>query len=55
MAERKVDDAAALDQIAAFLGLYTTDPENNPVAELIADIVYWVQQTGRATDVPEGA
>jgi len=52
---RTITDAEALDQIAAFLGLYTTDPGNNPVDELIADIVGSVQQTGRATDTPEGA
>ena len=48
-------DAAALDQIAAILGLYNTDPSNNPVAEVLADINGYVQQTGRATNVPEGA
>jgi hypothetical protein len=53
--EPQTTDAAALDQIAAILGLYTTDPGNNPVAEVIADIVAYVQQTGRSTNVPEGA
>jgi len=48
-------DASALDQIAGLLGLYTTDPGNNPVDELISDIVAYVQQTGRPTNVPEGA
>ena len=48
-------DAQALDQIAAFLGLYVTDPENNPVDGLLSDITYCVQQTGRRTGVPEGA
>lgn len=48
-------DAEALDQIAAILGLYTTDPSNNPVSEVLADIVGYVQNTGRATNVPEGA
>lgn len=48
-------DAAALDQIAALLGLYATDPDNNPADELIADIVAYVQQTGRATNISEGA
>jgi hypothetical protein len=50
-----MSDSAALDQIAAILGLYTTDPGNNPVAEVLADITYYVQQTGRPTDVPQGA
>jgi hypothetical protein len=50
-----VTDAEALDQIAAMLGLWTTDPGNNPVSEVLADIVGYVQQTGRRTDVPEGA
>jgi hypothetical protein len=48
-------DAEALDQIAAALGLYNTDPGNNPVDELIATINANVKQTGRATNVPEGA
>lgn len=50
-----LDDKDALDQISALLGLYTTDPANNPVAEVLADIIGYVQQTGRRTDVPEGA
>jgi hypothetical protein len=53
--ERTWDDATALDQIAAILGLHTTDPGNNPVEEVLSDIVAYVQNTGRATDVPEGA
>jgi hypothetical protein len=52
---RSVTDAEALDQIAAILGEYTTDPENNPVSEVLADIIGYVQETGRPTDVPEGA
>lgn len=48
-------DAAALDQIAAFLGLYNTDPGNNPVDELIATIDADVRATGRATNVKQGA
>jgi hypothetical protein len=48
-------DAEALDQIAAALGLYNTDPGNNPVDELLATIDYDVQQTGRSTNTPEGA
>ena len=55
MPERQITDAEALDQIAGALGLYTTDPGNNPVAELLATIVGYVQETGRATDTPEGA
>lgn len=48
-------DAQAIDQIAGLLGLYVTDPGNNPVDELLASIEGWVQSTGRATNVPEGA
>ena len=50
-----MNDKEALDQIAAILGLHATDPSNNPVAEVLADIIWFVKQTGRATDVPEGA
>jgi hypothetical protein len=53
--ERKITDEEALDQIAAALGLYTNDPSNNPVEELLADIRGYVQDTGRRTDTPEGA
>lgn len=49
------DDATALDQIAAILGLYTTSPGNNPVGEVIYDIIEYVQNTGRRTDIGEGA
>lgn len=55
MAERSVTDEQALDQIAGILGLYTTDPSNNPLSEVLADITGYVQQTGRATNTPEGA
>lgn len=48
-------DADALDQIAATLGLYTTNPGANPPEEVISAIVGFVQQTGRPTNVPEGA
>ena len=48
-------DAEALDQIAAILGLYTTNPGSNPVSEVLADITADVQNTGRATNVSEGA
>ena len=48
-------DSEALWRIAAILGLWTTDPENNPVEEVMTDIVSYTQATGRATDVPEGA
>ena len=51
--ERSMTDAEALDQIAASLGLYNTDPGNNP--GVLVDIEGYVQQTGRRTDVPEGA
>ena len=53
--ERRFTDAEALDQIAAIIGLSTTDPSNNPLDEVWNDIVYYVQETGRETDVPEGA
>lgn len=53
--ERTTSDAEALDQIAGLLGLYTTDPENNPVSELLLSITEYVQRTGRRTDTPEGA
>lgn len=53
--ERTMTDSEALDQIAGFLGLYTTDPSNNPVESLINDIIGITQQTGRATNVGEGA
>ncbi len=53
--EQQMEDAAALDQIAAALGLYTTDPGNNPVEELLTTVIDYVQRTGRRTDVPEGA
>ena len=55
MSKRICTDAEALDQIAGLLGLYTTDPGNNPTDELIASIVGWTRNTGRVTDVPEGA
>lgn len=48
-------DAEVLDQIAAVLGLYNTDPSNNPVDELIADINGYVTDTGRSVNTPEGA
>lgn len=48
-------DAEALDHIPACLGLWTTDPENNPDALVLADVVGYVQETGRRTDAPEGA
>lgn len=48
-------DNEALDQIAATLGLWTTDPGNNPVTEVLTDIIANVQATGRKTNVPEGA
>lgn len=50
-----MSDAEALDQIAAILGLYATAPSNNPVAEVLTDITCYVQNTGRATNVPQGA
>lgn len=53
--EATTTDQSALDQIAGLLGLYYTDPGNNPVDELIASIAGWVRQTGRNTDIPEGA
>ncbi len=53
--DRSMTDAEALDQIAGFLGLYTTDPQNNPVVQLVADIIFYVQRTGRPTDIGEGA
>lgn len=52
---RTETDAGALDQIAGLLGLYTTDPGNNPVDELLNSIIGNVQQTGRSTNTPEGA
>jgi hypothetical protein len=55
MGARIWTDAEALDQIAAFLGLYNTDPANNPVEGLLTDIDSYVQNTGRSTDTPEGA
>jgi hypothetical protein len=56
MGARIWTDAEALDQIAAFLGLYNTDPANNPVEErLVGYIDSYVQNTGRSTDTPEGA
>ena len=48
-------DAEALDQIAAILGLWTTAPADNPIEEVVADIVGYTQATGRATNTPEGA
>ncbi len=48
-------DKTALDQIAGLLGLWHTDPENNPVTELLASISGLVAQTGRSVDTPEGA
>jgi hypothetical protein len=52
---RQMTDAEALDQIAATLGLYATDPGNNPLVDVIADITSNVQYTGRSTSTPEGA
>lgn len=46
-------DAEALDQIAAALGLYTSDPGNNP--GVLADIISYVQRTGRPTNTTQGA
>ncbi len=46
-------DAEALDQIAAALGLYTSNPGNNP--GVLADIIGYVQNTGRSTTTPQGA
>lgn len=48
-------DKTALDQIAALLGLWHTDPGNNPMTELLASISSYVVQTGRSVDTPEGA
>jgi hypothetical protein len=55
MGARIWTDAEALDQIAAFLGLYNTYPANNPVEKLLTYIDSYVQNTGRSTDTPEGA
>ena len=56
MGQIVISDKEALDQIASILGLYTTDlGSNNPVDEVLADITSYVQNTGRATNVPEGA
>ena len=55
MTERIFTDAEALDQIAATLGLYTTDPGNNPIGNVLSNIIGYVEYTGRATNVPEGA
>ena len=52
---RHMHDGEALDQIASLLGLYTTDPGNDPVEEVLADIASYVRLTGRSTTVPEGA
>ena len=30
-----ISDSEALNQIAGILGLYTTDPENNPAEEVL--------------------
>lgn len=51
----KQTDSEALDQIAGLLGLYNTDPSNNPKDELIAAVDGNVKMTGRRTDIPEGA
>lgn len=55
MTARRISDAEALDQIAALLGLHATDAANNPIPELLADIIGYVRETGRQTDTPEGA
>lgn len=47
-------DSTALDQIAAALGLWNTDPQNNP-GEVLTVVSYYVTLTGRSVDVPEGA
>lgn len=52
---RTITDAEALDQIAAELGLLHTDPANNPVADVLATIDGYVNETGRPTNIPEGA
>lgn len=52
--QRIWDDATALDQLAAILGLYNTNPGNNPLPEVMNDINTYVQNTGRRTDQPEG-
>lgn len=48
-------DKDALDQIAGILGLFNTDPSNNPVEEVLTDIMGYVENTGRSVTVPEGA
>ncbi len=48
-------DAEALNEIAAGLGLYHTDPENNPAEGVLADISDYVLGTGRSVTTPEGA
>ncbi len=55
MADERMTDSDALDQIAGLLGLYHTDPSDNPVDELIASISGNVLLTGRSVSVPEGA
>ena len=52
---RAYTDAEALDQIAGLLGLYNTDPGNNPIVTLIADVNSYVEGTGRSVTTPEGA
>lgn len=53
--DRIWDDQTALNQIAAILGLYTTNPAGNPVQDVIDSIIDYVRFTGRRTDVPQGA
>jgi hypothetical protein len=55
MGARIWTDAEALDQIAAFLGLYNTDVGQQPLDRVVGRIGGYVQNTGRSTDTPEGA
>jgi hypothetical protein len=50
-----LSDRVALDEIAALLGLWNTDPANNPAGEVLTSVSAYVAQTGRSVDTPEGA
>ena len=50
-----LSDQVALDEIAALLGLWNTDPETIPAGEVLASISDYVAQTGRSAETPEGA
>lgn len=51
-----VTDAEALDEISAVLRLQHTCSElQRPAEDILADVAYWIIQTGRSVDPVETA